>query len=283
MTSYTPDDPVVYGSSTPAPNVEIPAGEPVLSGVVGHNRELIAEARRLWIRQSDIVADVTWGRGAFWPKGLKETDQPQFRYDIATLPEAVDCRALPNDAESIDVIVFDPPYRPGHGGDQADYYRNYGLANSGLDTMNDVIDLYRGGIREAFRVLKPGGRILVKCQDMSYSERLHLVHLDVVRAMQGAGFDFVDMFVLVNQTRRPAGKQVRESTEEDEQATRRQKRARRSHSYLLVGVKPARDNRVIASVERLRDEYGDRQVLDELNRQLASALMAGPGTGVRGP
>ncbi|MEO7720329.1 MAG: DNA methyltransferase [Pseudolysinimonas sp.] len=255
----------------------VPANEPVLSGVVGTNRDLIATARRLWIAPNDIVADVTWGKGAFWPKGLADSDQPQFRYDVATTEVSVDCRALPNETESLDVVVFDPPYRPNHGGDQTDFYRHYRLAESGLNSMNDVLDLYQGGIREAHRVLRSGGRVLVKCQDMTYSDRLHLVHLDVVRLMQAAGFDFVDMFVLVNTTRRPSSAAPASAASEGEpEAPRRsQKRARRAHSYLLVGSKPSRDLRIQSTIERLRAEFGDQSVLDEINRQVATNLADG--------
>lgn len=244
MTKYQPVDPVVRGSATPSPVRKVEASAPVLSAVVGDNRALIAEARRLWIAPNDIVADVTWGRGAFWPRNLDEDAQPQFRYDIATREPSVDCRSLPNSDNSIDVLVFDPPYRPSHGGNQEEYYSHYGLSKSGLDSMQDVLDLYQAGIVEAFRVLRPGGRILVKCQDMTYSDRLHLVHLDVIRQMQRAGFEFSDLFVLVNQKRREAaadsqdGEPAENAEEADDTQFRSQKRARRAHSYLLVGSKP---------------------------------------------
>lgn len=235
---YVPKDPVVRGSAAHAPVTDVTEQGLVLSGIVGDNRELIAQARRLWIAPTDTVADVTWGRGAFWPKHIGEKDQPQFRYDLATMPESVDCRELPNADASLDVVVFDPPYRPGHGGNQDGFYTHYGLAGSGLDSMNDVLDLYRDGIREAFRVLRVGGRVLVKCQDMTYSERLHLVHLDVIRQMQEAGFQFVDMFVLVNINRRRQSSTDHDPETEAVPPAVRQHRARRSHSYLLVGIKP---------------------------------------------
>ena len=38
---------------------------------------------------------------------------------------------------------------------------------------------------------------MVKTQDMSYSNRLHMVTLDVMRIMIEAGFDIADQFILV--------------------------------------------------------------------------------------
>ena len=54
---------------------------------------------------------------------------------------------------------------------------------------------YEAGIAECARVLVPGtGLLLVKCQDMTYNHRLHLVFLDVLRRMTAAGVDLADMF-----------------------------------------------------------------------------------------
>ena len=94
-----------------------------------------------------------------------------------------------------------------------------------LQTINDVLGLYEAGIAECARVLVPGtGRLLVKCQGMTYNHRLHLVNLDVLRRMTAAGVDLADQFILLNKSRMP-------------QPSQRQQRARRAHSYLFVGVK----------------------------------------------
>jgi hypothetical protein len=93
-----------------------------------------------------------------------------------------------------------------------------------LQTINDVLGFYEAGIAECARVLVPGGRLLVKCQDMTYNRRLHLVSLDVLRLMIAAGVDLADQLLLVNKSRMP-------------QRTERQQRAHRAHSYLWVGVK----------------------------------------------
>ena len=220
---YSPIDPVALGSKTPCPN-PVSHGSPVTSALVGNNAALFAQVARLWIADGDVVVDATYGRGAFWKElpGL-----PTHGYDLAT---GTDLRDLPHEDASVDVLVLDPPYRPTHGskkfaGSNA-LPRAYGLGEQKLDTINDVLDLYRGGMAEAYRVLRPGGRIMVKCQDISYGNRLHLVSLDVLRDMRGAGFEMADQFILVNTVRLPSSQWVT------------QERARRSHSVLWVGVKP---------------------------------------------
>ena len=219
---YSPIDPVALTAVFPAPNL-CGHDDPVLSAIVGNNADLLAAVARLWIKPDDIVVDATWGRGAMWNK---LDGMPTHAHDIAK--DGVDCRALPYKANTIDVLVLDPPYRPTHG--SKNFAGNglaeaYALGGSSLDTIEDVLQLYRAAIVEAARVLKSGGRILVKCQDISYGHRLHLVSLDILRLLIENGFDFADQFILVNETRLRSG------------AWNKQERARRAHSVLWVGVK----------------------------------------------
>lgn len=213
---YSPTDPVAYGAPIRCPNETTG----VVSAISGDNSDLIAEVARLWITPTDRVVDVTYGRGVFWRRLL---DQKVEGTDLIT---GTDCRALPYDDASVDVLVFDPPYQPMHGDPTRSFGvgNSYNLAATALQTIDEVLGLYRDGIAEAARVVSSGGRILVKCQDLTYNHRLHLTHLDVVRHMASAGFDMADMFVLLNKTRMP-------------QPTKRQERAHRAHSYLLVGVR----------------------------------------------
>jgi hypothetical protein len=213
---YSPVDPVAYGAPAVCPN----EATGVLSAMEGTNRELMHKVARLWIKPDDLVADVTYGKGVFW-RDLPDIEV--LRSDLAT---GIDCRNLPYADSSIDVVVFDPPYQPLHGQPDRSFGvgESYALRTEAMQTITDVLDLYEEGLGEAARVLKAGGRAMVKCQDCTYNHRLHLVHLDVLRRMVMVGLDLADMFVLVNTSRMP-------------QATKRQQRAHRNHSYLLIGVK----------------------------------------------
>lgn len=137
----------------------------------------------------------------------------------------MDLRALPEPDASVDVVVLDPPYRPHFGGTSTRMHDRYGLGH--VETIEDVLALYRGGIHEAGRVLRPGGRLLVKCQDMTLSGRLNLAHVDILGMLPAAGLALADMFVLVNRDRIP-GRGL-------------QRRARRAHSYLLVAARRQRE------------------------------------------
>lgn len=205
------------------------SGREITSAVQGTNAALLRQAAKLWILPEDRFIDVTAGNGTFWAL----TDVQPVRSDIRLLPRIdliADCRKLPYPNASMDVVVFDPPYQPVHGQPERSFGvgRSYGQTDGPgpvLQTSNDVLGLYEAGIAECARVLVPGtGRLLVKCQDMTYNHRLHLVSLDVLRLMTAAGIDLADHFVLLNNSRMP-------------QRTQRQHRAHRSHSYLIVGVK----------------------------------------------
>ena len=197
-----------------------PGGPQVVSAITGTNAELMENVARLWIKEGDVIADVTYGRGAFW----KRLPEPHTKHDLAL--DGVDCRNLPYSENTFDCVVIDPPYRPGHGSKN---FSENGMAKAyqlgSLDTINDVLGFYRAAIVEARRVLTPGGRLMVKCQDLSYANRLHLVTLDVLRDILENGFDLADQFLLVNTPNLSSS------------AWKRQERARRSHSVLWVACK----------------------------------------------
>jgi hypothetical protein len=218
---YSLADPCAEGMTAPCPNPLQPS--PVLSAVQGTNAELFARAAALWIGEGDVIADVTAGNRVFWrnvPDGVRRR---VLFTDMAEAP-GVDCRSLPYRDASVDVVVLDPPYQPLHGGKWDDGVREtYRLS---IDTMQEVMDLYEAAVGEAARVLRAGGRLMVKCQDMSFNHRLHLLHIDVLRSMTRAGIGLADFLVLVNESRMGNPRSAR------------QERARRAHSYLIVGSKP---------------------------------------------
>jgi len=262
---YDPVNPVAFGAPVRAPNAGVGGadGDPlVLSAVVGANHDLVSEVMRLWVRPGDFVVDMTWGQGAFWSGNPK---QPDIRMDIAPtaaqLADGVlarDCRATGLASRSADVVAFDPPYRASHGGSLGQgAYSGYRLGGS-LDSINDVLDLYRLGIKEGARLLRPGGRLLVKCQDLTYSSSLHLVHLDILRYMVDAGLELADMFVLVNLSR--LGHNTRAVN---------QGHARRNHSYMLVGAKLSGRGSDEAQLLKLVRKVGLSTLLEMLDADAA--------------
>ena len=88
-----------------------------------------------------------------------------------------------------------------------------------------VLDLYFKAGREAHRVLKKYGVIIVKCQDEVSANTQRLTHVEIINEYKMLGFYAKDLFVLIRPNR-PAVSRIK-----------RQEHARKNHSYFLVFIK----------------------------------------------
>ena len=181
------------------------------------NGPLLAAAAQLWITDTDLVLDMTYGRGGFWtvyrPAQLIAHDLELDQVDFRNLPEA---------SESVDVVVFDPPHMP-YGGrlspDTAGFRNRYGL-HTGPRTLRELQELQAAGISEAVRVLRPKGRLLVKCCDyVDGGQFVTARHRLVAHALE-LGLAQVDELVHYSGT--------------GPGAWANQQHSRRAHSYLCI-------------------------------------------------
>lgn len=204
----------------------------VLSATVAANASVFANVLRLHVAPGSRVADVTYGKGAFW------RDVPDGEYQLAAtdLKSGVDCTRLPYGAESFDALVLDPPYMEGlyrpaatqlaGSGTHAAFRSRYstGEACEGGPKYHDaVVDLYRRAGIEAHRVLRRRGVFIVKCQDEVSAGRQRLTHVELVNEY-AERFRVEDLFVVVR-AGRPCVSRIK-----------RQLHARKNHSYFLVFV-----------------------------------------------
>jgi len=182
------------------------------------NGPLIAAAATLWIQPDDLVVDATYGRGNFWTRYRPER---LVTHDIAL--DGVDLRHLPEADQTVDVVVLDPPYIAQGGRDTStvpEFLDRYGL-DDGPKTPAAIEALVAAGISEAGRVLKPGGRLMVKCMDYISGGKFIGGRHHVVTTALASGFDQVDEFIHVSGLGpQPPG--------------RRQVHSRRAHSFLCV-------------------------------------------------
>lgn len=189
------------------------------------NADLIVDCVKLgYLADTDHVLDPTYGRGKWWTKWRPEKLTHHNRSKDGT-----DFRGLPYPGGSFDAIAYDPPYVCVGGRKTSglqDYFQRYGMADT-PDTPRGLQSLIDQGLVEMHRLVKPGGIVLVKCQDYVSSGRLWLgTHLTLGHAL-AQGFECIDRLEHVGSARpQPPG--------------RRQVHARRNLSTLFVLRKPTR-------------------------------------------
>ena len=186
----------------------------VLTSHRGKNSDLIKIAADFYIDDGMSVADVTYGKGAFW-SGI---DTSRFKFFPSDLQTGIDFTRLPYDNQSMDVLILDPPYM--HGGQTIKQSINSCYRNQNT-SHESVIRLYTGGILEAARVLKKGGQLWIKCQDEIESGKQRLSSHELKTICEILGFEIKDLFILTQ----PSVPAMREKY---------QKTARKNHSYLFI-------------------------------------------------
>ena len=201
----------------------------ILSAHLASNDEIFPQILSLYVEPGSTVADVTYGRGVFWKKVTPGT----YTLKATDLKTGTNCKKLPYEDASIDCVVFDPPYMhtPGgtaHQGHQTfeRYYANNGTENPTVKYHEAVLDLYFKGASEAFRVLKPTGIFIVKCQDEVCANRERLTHVEIINDFRAKGFMVEDLFVMVRKNKPGVSRILK------------QNHARKNHSYFLVFRKP---------------------------------------------
>ena len=196
----------------------------IFTAGIGNNSDMFPSVLSLYVSVGSKVADVTFGKGVFWKK------IPSDVYEVLAtdLKHGIDSRKLPYDKETLDCVVFDPPYMHTPGGTAHDghqnfeqYYRNNGDNTTQLKYHEAVLDLYFRSAAEAWRVLKRGGIYIVKCQDEVCACRQRLTHVEIINHLEDR-FIAEDIFVLVRNGK-PGVSRILQ-----------QRHARKNHSYFLV-------------------------------------------------
>lgn len=237
-------------------NTGISTNDLVFSAYQNYNDTVFPLILCLYVPEKSCIADVTYGKGVFW----RQVDKSKYQLFASDLKingfptectGGIDSRNLPYIDESIDAVVFDPPYMhtPGgtaHNGHQnyEDYYANN--VEQDPDVLKKiwnetsghppkyheaVLDLYFRTGKEARRVLRPGGVFIVKCQDEVCTNRQRLTHIEITIEYAKYGFITEDLFVVVRNNR-PGVSRLKT----------RQYHARKNHSYFMVYRKPALPN-----------------------------------------
>lgn len=187
------------------------------------NADMIAAAMKLYAPDKAVIADVTYGKGAFWTK----TDLSPYTFLSSDIRPMRGCqcvsdfRDLPYEDESINIVVLDPPYIHNPGNHQSDGRYGNKATTTGL-YHEGIIKLYKEGMEEAVRVLRPGGQLWVKCKDEIEAGKQRWSHIELHNIACELGLYPKDLLILCPQS----------STSTLRWA--RQLHARKVHSYLWI-------------------------------------------------
>ena len=204
----------------------VATNELVFSASAEGNEHVFPRILGLYVQRGSVIADVTFGKGVFW----RRVPCDEYRVLATDLHNGIDCRKLPYGDGEIDCVVFDPPYMHSPGGTAhevhtpfEEHYRNNCTGNrTGSKYHEAVLDLYRDGGREAHRVLRERGVMIVKCQDEVCSNRQRFTHVEIIQLYEKIGFVSEDLFIVMRNNRPGVSRTVR------------QVHARKNHSYFLV-------------------------------------------------
>lgn len=164
--------------------------------------------------------DPTYSRGVFW----YNLPKPRYRFDLNPQTRGVaqaDATRLPLANESIGSLMFDPPFVVGPSSKPGIIRDRFACYPS----VAALWEMYQAAIQEAHRVLKIGGIMVFKCQDIVSGGRQHLSHVFIISEAQALGFYVKDLFILVRANILWSPSIIK------------QQHARKTHSYFLVMVK----------------------------------------------
>lgn len=205
----------------------------IVSSHHGDNSGIFPQILDLHVPKGSKVADLTYGRGVFW----KNVNLEHYDLMASDLKLGTSWTNLPHDTDSLDAIVFDPPYMEGlyrktkEAMAGSGTHRAFQDAYSNGDISSDkkvrkyhdaVLEAYLSVIPEVKRMLRPSGKFIVKCQDEVSANAQKLTHVELIWAYEKHGFYCKDLFVVVRRNSPVVSRLVK------------QVHARKNHSYFLI-------------------------------------------------
>ena len=172
-----------------------------------------------------IDLDPTYSKGNFYKNKI---EAPALKFDISPIGDDVkraSATNLPIESNTIGCIMFDPPFLATKGPSLAvDNESNAILKRFGVfETEQKLHCFYVDALRELYRVCKPGGVLIFKCQDKVSSGKQYFSHCFIHENAVETGWYPRDLFVLTAKSRMMPKWQ-----------TVNQQHARKFHSYFWV-------------------------------------------------
>jgi tRNA G10 N-methylase Trm11 len=186
--------------------------------------EIIKNILTLHCNGQDVDCDPTYSKGVFY----RNINKPIHKFDLYPQTEdtiKADCRDLPLEDGDINVLMFDPPFVIGSGPSLTNDVKGQSMIQKrfgGFKSGKDLWNFYTESLSEFSRVIKTGGTLIFKCQDVVGSGKQWFSHIFIANMAGNFGFSLKDLFILNAKNRLISGK------------IKKQIHARKYHSYFLV-------------------------------------------------
>lgn len=186
---------------------------------------LIRAILRIHNKGKPIDCDPMYNQGAFYQNSDFSIEKPKYRFDIKPYKdcEIGDATNLPISENTLQCVILDPPFMFGtHGKTKNNPVRK---RYSMFDSYEELKQCYQGILKESFRILKPGGICIFKCQDYTDSQTT-MTHCYVWEWAREIGFYAKDIAILNLKQAKIVNPNLK------------QKHLRKTHCYFWIFQKP---------------------------------------------
>lgn len=196
----------------------------VIKSISYNQEEIIQDILKLHVPQGFIDCDPTYSKGVFY----KKLDKPKLKFDINPVKDDVvqsDCRNLPLKDNSINCLMFDPPFLSSKGPSLKNNKNGSNIIVNRFgcfETEPLLHEFYKNSLKEFYRILNKNGVLIFKCQDKVSGGKQYFSHNIILNQAYNIGFYPKDLFILLAKSRIISGKH------------KNQRHCRKFHSYFLV-------------------------------------------------
>lgn len=186
--------------------------------VFKEDSEILKAISDIHLRGEWFDIDCTYSKGVFY----KNIPQPKYKSDIEPLfddvmkIDATEMKGIAND--TFNSIVFDPPFlfrkRKSINNDKICARFSY------FTSYEELIEMYQKSLNQFMRVLKKGGYLCFKCQDMT-DNKFYCTHNDILNYATSIGFKLKDII-------------IKATTQKLQRDAKQQNCVAKVHSYWLI-------------------------------------------------
>ncbi len=197
----------------------------VIKSISFSQEEIIKNILELHCEGRNIECDPTFSKGNFYKKDIP---RPLYTFDLDPQDELTveaDCTSLPLENDSVNILMFDPPFVISKGPSLLTPKEGSNIISQRFSSFPSIYELYsfyNSSLLEFYRILAKGGILIFKCQDTISGGKQHLSHVKIINMAESMGYYSQDLFILLAKNRLNSSKWIV------------QRNARKYHSYFIV-------------------------------------------------